>query len=369
MIFVMTRTLDAQCYTAPDWFDREQNAIMAKTWQFACHQSALQSSGDYTTLTIADESIFCIRGDDGAIRAFYNVCQHRGHRLLAAAGNTRKIVCPYHSFTYELDGRFKTAPNIRVVADDVRQNLRLRAIRAEDFHGFIFVNLDDDAPPMDEWFPAAREQIAEFVPHIGELAPLQWVEIFERCNWKVSVENYSECYHCMLNHPTFANGVIEPKSYNIAPQGYCLRHTTRCQNLAAMSYPIDLSANARAGDYSSWFLWPLFSFQVYPGNVLNTYHWRPGGVDSVTVWRGWYSPAGAESEMIRRLARQDRETTVAEDIGLVESVQSGMKSRGYTPGPLVVDPKGGVNSEHSVQCLQNWVREALGAREGRVKGA
>jgi phenylpropionate dioxygenase-like ring-hydroxylating dioxygenase large terminal subunit len=125
-----------------------------------------------------------------------------------------------------------------------------------------------------------------------------------------------------------------------------------------MTYEIDTS-KAFAEGYSSWFLWPMFSFQVYPGNVLNTYHWRPVDADHVVVWRGWYTEHGIDSETIRRLAVQDRATTVEEDIHLVESVQRGLKSRGYVPGPLVVDPKCGVNSEHSVQVLQQWMREAV----------
>ena len=239
-----------------------------------------------------------------------------------------------------------------------RNEICLTPVRIEDFCGFLFVNLDPDAAPMDEWFPDVREELTAFVPQIDRLKPLEWVEIAENCNWKVSVENYSECYHCPINHPTFATGVIKPETYDIQPQGHCLRHTTECQNLDRMTYPIDLVANDHAGDYSSWFLWPLFSFQVYPGNILNTYHWRPVDVDHVVVWRGWYTVDGVDSEVIRRLAVQDRSTTVEEDIYLVESVQRGLKSRGYTPGPLVVDPACGVNSEHSVKTLQSWMREA-----------
>ena len=125
-----------------------------------------------------------------------------------------------------------------------------------------------------------------------------------------------------------------------------------------MTYEIDRS-NAHAEEYSSWFLWPMFSFQVYPGNVLNTYHWRAVDADHVIVWRGWYTEEGWDSETIRRLAVQDRATTVEEDIHLVESVQRGLKSRGYVPGPLVVDPRCGVNSEHSVMTLQKWMREGV----------
>ena len=101
------------------------------------------------------------------------------------------------------------------------------------------------------------------------------------------------------------------------------------------------------------------SFQVYPGNILNTYHWRAVDVDHVVVWRGWYAVDGMSSKVLADLAQQDRQTTVAEDIDLVESVQRGLRSRGYRPGPLVVDPAGGVNSEHSVQMLQQWMRDAV----------
>ena len=103
----------------------------------------------------------------------------------------------------------------------------------------------------------------------------------------------------------------------------------------------------------------MFSFQVYPGNLLNTYHWRPTGVEACTVWRGWHSVDGEENEIVRQMAIQDRQTTVEEDIHLVESVQRGLKSRGYVPGPLVLDPGCGVNSEHSIKALQQWMREAV----------
>ena len=126
-----------------------------------------------------------------------------------------------------------------------------------------------------------------------------------------------------------------------------------------MTYPIDLTANEYAGQYSSFFLWPMFSFQVYPGNVLNTYHWRAVDAEHVIVWRGWYTVDGQKSDIISDLAVQDRQTTVEEDIHLVESVQRGLNSKGYVPGPLVLDPKCGVSSEHSIKALQQWMREAV----------
>ena len=354
------RSLDARYYTDPAVFRKEREGLLSRTWQFAGHESLVRNPGDYFAVDIAGESLFCIRGHDGTLRAFYNVCQHRAHQLVQGTGTTRVIVCPYHAWAYELTGAFRSGPNVASVPGFDGAAIRLTPVRSETFHGFVFVNLDEGAAPMDDWYPGVREELATYVPGIDALEPLEWAEIPQNCNWKVAVENYSECYHCTLNHPTFATGVIRPDSYDIQPmgEGYVLRHATECQDPERMSYPIDLSI-PHAGAYRSFFLWPMFSFQVYPGNLLNTYHWRARDVDTCTTWRGWYTPGGGDSEVVRTLARQDRETTVAEDTRLTESVAKGLKSRGYRPGPLVIDPRGGLNSEHSIRTLQRWMREAV----------
>ncbi|MDC0948173.1 aromatic ring-hydroxylating dioxygenase subunit alpha [Gammaproteobacteria bacterium] len=364
----LVHSLDARFYTDPEIFAKELEGLMATTWQFAGHASQAREAGEYVSFEVAGESLFFVRGDDGKLRTFYNVCQHRAHQLVSGQGKARRIVCPYHAWTYELDGQLKGGPNTRAVVGFDKEKICLSQVSTEVFCGFVFVNLDPNAAPMAEWFPNVEQELRAFVPHIDELQPIQWVEIPEKCNWKVTVENYSECYHCSINHPTFSTGVVKPQTYNIMPQGHCLRHTTDCQNLDKMSYPIDLEANEHAGHYSSWFLWPMFSFQVYPGNILNTYHWRAHGVSETSVWRGWYSVGGEPSKTIAALAKQDRETTVEEDIHLVESVQRGLSSRGYQPGPLVIDPNCGVNSEHSVHALQSWVREALDDDHAPSKG-
>ncbi len=353
-----TRSLEARYYTDPAVFEAERTGLLSRSWQYACHASAVREPGDYCAFELAGEGFFCVRGRDGAVRAFYNVCQHRAHQIVKGQGTARTLVCPYHAWTYELTGELRGAPNARSVPGFDRGSIRLCEVRAEEFLGFVFVNLDSDAAPMDEWFPGARRELEEWVPNWESLEPLEWVEIPERCNWKVSVENYSECYHCALNHPTFSTGVVKTETYDIQPQGYCLRHTTQSGDLSRMTYDIE-SGYAHHDGYSSWYLWPLFSFQVYPGNRLNTYHWRPVDVGHVVVWRGWHSEGGAEDSVVRQLAKQDRATTVEEDIHLVECVQRGLGSRGYRPGPLVVDPACGVNSEHSVMHLQRWMREAV----------
>lgn len=354
------RSLDAHYYTDPKVFEIERKGVLAKTWQFACHSSDIPDPGCYAAFEIAGESLFAVRGRDRQIRVFYNVCQHRAHQLVEGVGKSTVFVCPYHAWTYELTGQLRAGPNLKAVPGFDKSSICLTEARCEEFLGFVFVNLDPDARPMDEWFPDARAELEEWVPNWPSLRPLEWVEIPEQCNWKISVENYSECYHCSLNHPTFANGVVRPETYDIQPQGKCLRHTTECQSLEKMTYDVN-SGFAHQNEYSSWFLWPMFSFQVYPGNVLNTYHWRALDHARVCVWRGWYTVDGEDSEMIRRLALQDRATTVEEDIHLVESVQRGLHSRGYKPGPLVIDPNCGVNSEHPVMHLQKWMKDAIDA--------
>ena len=354
----IVHTLDPAYYTSDAIYQQECAGLFMRAWQYAGHASQAPNTGDYFTFEIAGHRLFCIRNYDNVLLTFYNVSPHCAHELVMGQGHCDKaIVCPYHAWTYRFDGSLLRGPNSEVIPVQVRDTICLTSVHTQEFCGFIFVNLDDEAEPMDVWFPEVETQLRDFVPKIDTLKPIETISVSEKCNWKVSVENYSECYHCRINHRTFATGVIKPETYDIQPQGYCLRHTTECQNLDQMSYPIDLGANGHAGDYSSWFLWPTFSFQIYPGNVLNTYHWQPTGVEAVRLTRGWFTVGGAESRTIRDLAVQDRETTVEEDIHLVESQQRGFRSRGYRPGPLVIDPAGGVNSEHSIQVLQQWMRE------------
>ena len=353
------RALDPHLYRDADNYAREMERIFFRTWQYACHGSALAAPGDYVAFAIADQGIFAIRSDDGEIRAFYNVCRHRAHELLTGSGNAPVICCPYHAWTYATDGRLRHARNTEKTPGFDKSKICLAEVRLELFHGFVFVNLDPDAAPMAEWYPGAAQALGAFLPDIARMKPVREIAIAEPCNWKVTVENYSECYHCAIAHPTFARGVIDPKAYNVAVEGHCLHHATRAAQSGDMSYDIDDSANPHAADYGSWFLWPSFSFQVYPGGVLNSYLWRPAGPTETMVWRGWYAIDGAPSAVVEALAEQDLETTVAEDVALVSAVQRGLASRGYTAGPLVIDPAGGVNSEHSIDAIAGWVREAL----------
>ncbi|MEO1193573.1 MAG: Rieske (2Fe-2S) protein [Pseudomonadota bacterium] len=179
------RSQPPQHYTDPAFFAQEQDAIFFKTWLFAAHESQVRDPGDYHCFEVAGQNLFLLRGRDGRVRCFYNVCQHRAHELLEGSGSRRVLVCPYHAWTYDLTGRLMKAPNDRKVEGFQRQEICLEEVRVESFHGFLFVNLDPDAAPMEAWYPGVHEALAAYVPSIDDLQPVQWMTLQEDCNWKI----------------------------------------------------------------------------------------------------------------------------------------------------------------------------------------
>ncbi len=347
--------LPAEYFTDPEIYSRVKTRVYYKTWQLACHRSQVARSGDFFGFSLFDQDLFVISGQDGEPRAFYNVCQHRGHRLVEGAGNTNRVTCPYHAWTYDLQGQLVGAPNSRSVPGFDASKICIPQIRLEEFLGFIFINLDPGCRTMEQCYPGAREAIMDLCPDIEMRAFAYEHSADEGCNWLTAVENYNECYHCKMAHATFSRGVIDPDSYNIAPfgKGKVLRHTSLATRSDEAWYDVSGS------DYGSFFLWPSTSIQIYPGGVVNTYHWRPLAVDDVRVHRGWYSDDGEVSEVLQKVIDLDRATTFAEDLVLVKNVQRGLHSMGYKPGPLVIDPGGGIDNELSTSMLHRWLREAV----------
>ncbi|MFQ5567194.1 MAG: aromatic ring-hydroxylating dioxygenase subunit alpha [Paracoccaceae bacterium] len=350
------RTLDAGYYTDPAIYRRSVENIFFRTWQYVCHATHIPEPGDYYAFTLLDQDLFVTRGRDGAVRCFYNVCQHRGHSLVKGSGRARVLVCPYHAWTYELDGKLRAAPGSKATEGFDRSQICLTEVRADTFLGFIFVNLDDDAAPMAETYPGVRAAALELCPHIEAKVSAHEHHAREFCNWLAAVENYNECYHCGHVHKAFADGVIDPASYDIQPfgAGKVLRHGSKAATGDGAWY------DTSGSDYGSFYLFPAFSLQIYPGGLVNTYYWRPLGHDDTRVHRGWFSRDGVVDDEMQAVIDLDRETTFAEDLALVRDVQRGLGSRGYRPGPLILNPACGIDSEHSIHTLQSWVREAVG---------
>lgn len=341
-------------YTDADVFLQEKEKIFFRTWQFAGHIAQVTNPGDYFTFRICDQNLFVMRGMDRQLRAFYNVCKHRAHELLADQGNAPRIVCPYHAWTYETDGRLLRARNSENVPGFDVSTICLSEVRFEIFCGYIFVNLDPVAKPMDELFPGIEAEIRDFVPTIDDLKLAHAYSAEEEANWKIAVENYNECYHCRVVHKALTTGVVAGDSFNIAPDGYCLRHTAEAAKSSAYRY--DQNTNE---SYKSWYLWPTFSLQVYPGGIVNTYRWWTNDITRSVIYREWWLPNGEVTEEQMKAIELDRTQTFAEDLSIISSVQRGLASRGYNPGPLVIDPAGGVNNELSLSAFHNLVVSAL----------
>ncbi|MCZ6577746.1 MAG: aromatic ring-hydroxylating dioxygenase subunit alpha [Gammaproteobacteria bacterium] len=347
--------LEAKYFNDETIYQRVEQNIFYKTWQFACHASQLRNPGDYFTLTLFDQEIVVLRDKEISLRAFYNVCQHRGHKLVEGSGNKKLLVCPYHRWCYDLDGQLRAAPNSTSVAGFDSSSICLTGLRIEEFLGFVFINLDKDCNSMDASYPGVKTAILELCADIEQRAFAYEHTADEGCNWLTAVENYNECYHCKACHAEFARGIIDPGSYNIKPfgEGKVLRHSSKATQSDSAWYDVSGS------DYGSFFLWPSSAIQIYPGGVVNSYYWRPLAVDDVRVHRGWYSNDGSVDEALQKVIDFDRDTTFSEDLKLVKNVQRGLQSRGYRPGPLIVDPRGGIDNENSIRTLHHWLREAV----------
>lgn len=355
------RALHPKYYTQSNIFEQEKERIFFKSWLYVGHQSQVANAGDFFTLTLIDQSIVIMRGQDGILRGFYNVCPHRAHELFEdERGNKKVIVCPYHAWAFETNGKLRAARGIDQVAGLDTSTVCISQFQVETFCGFIFVNLDPNAPSMSETYPGVEEGIRELAPNIDQNVYTYHHEKHLNANWKVAVENYNECYHCPGVHRTFSEGVVDPKSYRIAPGQNCLLHSATSQPRGKQAYELDPD-DPNATKYRSFFLWPTFSCQIYPGGVVNTYHWFPLDVENTVVHRSWFFDSPEPTQEQWDIIELDRTTTFAEDLSIIDSVQRGMKSRGYQPGPLVLDPSGVATtlSENTAFELKKLVLEAL----------
>ncbi|MEM7118632.1 MAG: aromatic ring-hydroxylating dioxygenase subunit alpha [Chloroflexota bacterium] len=358
---MIERALHPKYYTNETIFAEEKEKIFFSNWLYVGHQSQVANKGDFFTLTLIDQSIVIMRGQDNMLRGFYNVCPHRAHELfMDERGNKKAIVCPYHAWAFDLNGKLRAARGLNQVEGFDKSEVCISQFQVEVFCGFIFVNLDPEAPSMSETYPDVEAGIRELAPDIDNLVYTYHHEKHLNANWKVAVENYNECYHCPGVHQTFSQGVVDPKSYRIAPGTNCLLHSATSQPRGKQAYEIDL-ADPNATKYRSFFLWPTFSVQIYPGGVVNTYHWFPLDVENTVVHRSWFFDTPEATQEQWEIIELDRTTTFAEDLTIIDSVQRGMKNRGYQPGPLVLDPSGVATtlSENTAFELKKLVLAAL----------
>jgi choline monooxygenase len=328
-------------YTSADVYRAEHAKIFYRSWICLAHDSDLAEPGAYVAGHVADQAVFAIRGRDGTVRAFYNVCRHRGHRLVEGRGVAERVlVCPYHAWSYEQTGALRSARGAESGHD--REALGLQPIRIERLAGIWFVNLDPDAPPLADTVPGLETQMLEDLPQLSTFQRLCDGTYEVACNWKVYIENGLECYHCAPAHPGFCE-TVDLDAYEIASYGNFTRHWGRIK---------------AGGQYSSWKLFPLTTLRTTsnPTTVV-TFQLRPLAVDRCQVTLTLYGPASLAGDQ-DKLYRDWVDTSfVHEDIALSGSVQIGLSSRGLPGGLLMVSD--GYESEQLLADFQTWVRAAL----------
>jgi phenylpropionate dioxygenase-like ring-hydroxylating dioxygenase large terminal subunit len=335
--------LDAANYLDPDFLGREQERIFERTWQLAGHVSALPRTGSYATSWAGDQPVLAIRDDDGAVRAFRNVCRHRGSRLLSGSGQCKKAIrCRYHGWTYRLDGSLIGVPEARTYDDLDKSKLGLFPVRTEVVAGLIFVNLDPHAQPLAPRLGDLPERLARY--DVANLEPFAPWEGEQPVNWKIVVDNYLEGYHVPIAHPGLMR-LLDYGRYDVelhedwvwfeAP----LRDK-RSGNRIERAYQriVRPMPGLEPEDKDVWryiLIYPNTAIDLYPDQVT-TWQIRPVAPDRThDSFQAYRSPScGPRTRIAQRLNQRLNMLVHREDVDLVENVQAGLRTRGYSPGPL-----------------------------------
>lgn len=358
---------DADAVSLPGWiyrdaefFERELKVIFRSSWQVVCHLSDLPRPGDFHTFEFLGESVLALRGEDGGVRTFHNVCRHRASRLLdGPRGHCgRRIVCPYHAWTYTLDGRLVGVPQRDTYPALDASRHGLVPIEHEVFMGFIFVRLAEGLPSVREMAaPYAREMAAY---RFEELVPLGRVTLRPRAvNWKNVADNYSDGLHINVAHAGLTR--LFGKGYGIEAHPWidkmwgALRDTPS-SNWSERLYqrhlpPVAHLPPERQRLWTYFKLWPNVAFDIYPDQV-DFMQFLPVSPTETLIREIAYVHPDTRREMrvARYLNWRVNRRVSLEDKTLIERVQAGMTSSSYTPGPL---------GEGEV-CLRSFARRMRG---------
>lgn len=355
-------TLPARFYTDPAIYEAEKTAIFAKSWWCAGHKSQLPQPGAYLTTRIHEQSIVVIRDAAGELRAFYNVCQHRGHELVKGSGvaKAKVLTCPYHAWTYNFDGSLHTARLTDALPDFKTCDFHLKPVRLEVLCGFVFVNLDPEAIPLKRQAAGLEDEIRRYVPRVDDMVFARRHDYEIKANWKVIVDNFLECYHCHPAHRDFVD-MVDMSSYrNIINGCYVSQISDAPKTKNARAYAFE-KGDVDFG-YAGWYLWPNLTIWAYPGEAnISALIMMPAGPDLTREHLDWFLPTPEVSPQIAAAMAYMDQTLQPEDIALCESVHRGLKSNGYNQGRFVIDPEHPELSEHGVHHFQKLVAEALKA--------
>lgn len=335
-------TLPAHVYTNHDWFSREMDRIFAGMWIAAGRSADLAAPGRFVRRDVAGASVLVIRTDAGNVQAFHNVCRHRGTRLcIQETGHlTGSIQCPYHAWTYGLDGRLRAAPQMDEVPGFDKDEYPLRAVACEEWDGHLFINLSDAPPPLPSQL---GELPARFAPWRMQDLRMVHRSVYDvATNWKLVVQNYNECLHCPVIHPLLnrmhhyldAENVPSTDSYCGGVMGFRDGvETLSTDGKRRRAVLPGLGERERA---------IVNYFAIYP-NLLLTLH--PDYMMTITIWpqdaghtkliAEWHFHPDeiAKSSFVFEDAIDFWDRTNREDWEISEQSYLGISSRGYAPGP------------------------------------
>ncbi len=354
------RTLPREFYTSEAIRDEERERIFARSWNCVGRASRLGRTGEYFVREIAGESIIVLRDRSGTARAFFNVCRHRGTRLCSEESGIfpESVQCPYHAWTYALDGRLVGAPHMQEVPGFDKADYPLHAAALAEWEGFLFVNVAENPEPFDTAWATLKDRFARY--GLPGLAVGHRVVYDVRANWKLVFQNYSECLHCPTIHPKLAsvlpyqsgaNDLVEGPFLGgymeIKPPNQSATMSGRaCGRLVSGEIPED--DRRRAFYYS---LMPNMMLSLHP-DYVNYYMLRPTAVDRTEVESEWlFHPdtLGDAGSNIRD-AIEFWDLTNRQDWDIVGRSQLGISSRRYAPGPY--------SPRESIPAA--WDREYLG---------
>lgn len=347
-------SLPAWTYQDAEFFAAEQERVLRPSWQIVCHESDVAGAGDWHSLDYLGESVIVVRGRDHVLRAFTNVCRHRGSRLVdGPSGCVKKLVCPYHAWTYDLDGRLTGVPDSASYPALDRGQAGLVPVDLELWRGFVFVRLADDGGPSVAQMMAPYDAMIE--PYrFGDLRSLGRVTLRPRSvNWKNVGDNYSDGLHIAVAHPGLTR--LFGKSYGVEAE----RHVDRMwgemvdkpsANWSERFYqrllpPVEHLPADKQRLWLYFKLWPNVAFDIYPDQV-DFMQWLPVSPTECLIREISYVLPDSRREMraARYLNWRINRQVNAEDTVLITRVQQGMQSRTFSMGPL---------SDKEV-CLKNF---------------
>jgi phenylpropionate dioxygenase-like ring-hydroxylating dioxygenase large terminal subunit len=337
-------SLPGWIYHDAEFMAAERERVFRASWQILCHVNDIPNPGDYHTLDFLGEPLVAVRGLDGRVNAFYNVCRHRAARLLDGTHGRcpGRIVCPYHAWGYDLDGRLTAVPLRKEFEDFSPERYGLKPVETEIYRGFIFVRLQPGLPGVADMLAPYADEIAAY--RLEELQPLGRETLRTRwVNWKNVTDNYSDGMHINVAHPGLSR--LFGQSYAIEAQPWVdrmsghLRDAPSSQRSERMYQAVLPRAPHLPDDRQRlWVyfkLWPNVAFDIYPDQVDFMQMIPVSPTETLIREIAYAHPDGRrEMKTARYLNWRINRQVSAEDNALIERVQAGMGSRSFSPGPL-----------------------------------